>query len=100
VSEKILVTGGAGYIGSHAVLALRSAGYDVVVLDNLSTGHAWAVPDGVPLAEGDVGDGGFVAQVLRDHGIDGVMHFAGSILVPESVVRVLLDGGGLRHARR
>jgi len=86
VSETILVTGGAGYIGSHAVLALRSAGYDVVVLDNLSTGHAWAVPDDVPLAEGDVGDGGFVAQVLRDHGIDGVMHFAGSILVPESVV--------------
>jgi len=86
VSETILVTGGAGYIGSHAVLALKSAGYNVVVLDNLSTGHAWAVPDDVPLAEGDVGDGGFVTQVLREHSVDGVMHFAGSILVPESVV--------------
>ena len=86
MSETILVTGGAGYIGSHAVLALKSAGYNVVVLDNLSTGHAWAVPDDVPLAEGDVGDGGFVTQVLREHSVDGVMHFAGSILVPESVV--------------
>lgn len=81
----VLVTGGAGYIGSHAVLALRDAGWPVVVLDNLSTGFRWAIPDDVPLVEGDVGDAGFVGGVLRQHGIGAIMHFAGSIIVPESV---------------
>ncbi len=84
-SPTILVTGGAGYIGSHAVLALRDAGRQVVVLDNLSTGFRSAVPDGVPLVEGDVADIAFVGRVLADHDIGAVMHFAGSIIVPESV---------------
>ena len=81
----VLVTGGCGYIGSHAVLALRDAGWPVVVLDNLSTGFRWALPDDVPLEEGDVGDQGFVEAVLKKHGIGAIMHFAGSIIVPESV---------------
>ena len=84
-SGPVLVTGGAGYIGSHAVLALRDAGHAVVVYDDLSTGHARAVPDGVRLIEGDVADAGKLAGVLADHGVGAVMHFAGSIIVPESV---------------
>ncbi len=83
--STVLVTGGAGYIGSHAVLALRDAGRSVVVIDNLTTGFAWALPDDVPLIEGDVSDSALVAQVLGNHGVDAVMHFAGSIIVPESV---------------
>ncbi len=81
----VLVTGGAGYIGSHAVLALRDAGHDPVVLDNFSTGFHAAIPDGARLETGDVGDRAFVAQVLKRHAIGAVMHFAGSIVVPESV---------------
>ncbi len=81
----VLVTGGCGYIGSHAVLALRDAGWPVVVIDNLTTGFRWAIPDDVPLEEGDVGDAGFVESVLAKHGIGAIMHFAGSIIVPESV---------------
>ena len=81
----VLVTGGCGYIGSHAVLALRDAGWPVVVIDNLSTGFGWAIPDDVPLEEGDVGDAARVAEVLAKHGIGAIMHFAGSIIVPESV---------------
>jgi len=81
----VLVTGGAGYIGSHAVLALRDAGWPVVVIDNLSTGFRWALPDDVALIEGDVGDGALVGEVLRAHEIGAIMHFAGSIVVPESV---------------
>jgi UDP-glucose 4-epimerase len=81
----VLVTGGCGYIGSHAVLALRDAGWPVVVIDNLTTGFRWAIPDDVPLEEGDVGDAGFVEAVLATHGIGAIMHFAGSIIVPESV---------------
>jgi UDP-glucose 4-epimerase len=81
----VLVTGGAGYIGSHAVLALRDARRRVVVIDDLSTGFAWALPDDVPLIEGDVADAALVAGVLADHRVDAVMHFAGSIIVPESV---------------
>lgn len=82
----ILVTGGAGYIGSHAVLALRDAGWPVVVIDNLVTGFSWAVPDGVPLIIGNVADQTLVARVITDHQIGAVMHFAGSVVVPESVV--------------
>ncbi|MEJ7933594.1 UDP-glucose 4-epimerase GalE [Sphingobium sp. AN558] len=87
MSDKpsVLVTGGAGYIGSHAVLALRDAGYGVVVIDNLVTGFRWAVPDDVPFVEGDIADQPLVQAVLRDHGIKAIMHFAGSVVVPESV---------------
>lgn len=81
----VLVTGGCGYIGSHAVLALRDAGWPVVVIDNLSTGFGWAIPDDVPLEEGDVGDAVRVGDVLKKHAIGAIMHFAGSIIVPESV---------------
>jgi UDP-glucose 4-epimerase len=82
---SVLVTGGAGYIGSHTALALRDRGEDVVVIDNLSTGHRWAVPDHVPLAVGSVDDAALVAQAIARHGIDAIIHFAGSIVVPESV---------------
>mgnify|MGYP000084124610 CR=1 FL=1 len=87
MSEKptVLVTGGAGYIGSHAVLALKDAGYGVVVIDNLVTGFDWAVPQGVPLVRGDIADQPLVEATLRDHGIGAIMHFAGSVVVPESV---------------
>ena len=81
----VLVTGGAGYIGSHAVLALVDAGHAPVVLDNLSTGFPEAIPEGVPLERGEAGDQAFVAAVLKRHGVGAVMHFAGSIIVPESV---------------
>jgi len=82
---SILVTGGAGYIGSHMTLALRDAGFDVVVLDNLSTGLAWAVPRNVPLVEGDIGDMALVARIIGDHRVSAIIHFAGSIVVPDSV---------------
>lgn len=81
----ILVTGGAGYIGSHAVLALVDAGWPVVVIDNLTTGFRWAVHEAATFVEGDIGDGALVERVLADHGVRGIMHFAGSIIVPESV---------------
>lgn len=81
----ILVTGGAGYIGSHAVLALLDAGWPVVVLDNLVTGFRWAVDPRATFVEGDVGDEALVLETLRSHGIGGIMHFAGSVVVPESV---------------
>lgn len=83
--DTVLVTGGAGYIGSHAVLALRAAGRSVVVLDDLSTGDRNLIPADVPLIVGDVADGAQTAILLRDHHIGTVMHFAGSIIVPESV---------------
>jgi len=82
---RILVTGGAGYIGSHTVLALREAGYSVIVVDNLSTGRRELVPDEVPLVVGDVADQELIAEVIREHDCRGVLHFAGSIIVPESV---------------
>src|SRR5688572_21425440 len=81
----VLVTGGAGYIGSHAVLALRDAGWPVAVIDDLSTGFAWALPGDVPLYQGDVGDEALLARIFADEGCRAVMHFAGSIIVPESV---------------
>lgn len=82
----VLVTGGAGYIGSHAALALLDAGRKVVILDDLSQGHRWAVPTGAAFVEGDCGDMELVGRVIRDHGVTAIMHFAGSIIVPESVV--------------
>ena len=81
----ILVTGGAGYIGSHAVLALRDADWPVVVIDNLTTGFRWAVEEGAAFEQGDIGDIAFVERVLRQYRVGGIMHFAGSIIVPESV---------------
>ena len=82
---KVLVTGGAGYIGSHAVLALKDAGHKPVVIDNLVTGFRWAIPEDVPFVEGNIADEQLVGATLRDQGIDAIMHFAGSIIVPESV---------------
>ena len=81
----VLVTGGAGYIGSHAVLALKDAGWPVAVIDNLTTGFRFAIPEGVPLYEGDIEDGALVARIIAEQGIGAIMHFAGSIIVPESV---------------
>ena len=81
----VLVTGGAGYIGSHMVCALVDRGEDVVVLDNLSTGFRWAVSPGAHLVEGDIGDQDLVAGIIAQHDVTGVIHFAGSIVVPESV---------------
>jgi UDP-glucose 4-epimerase len=82
----VLVTGGAGYIGSHAVLALRDAGWPVVVVDNLVTGFDWAVPADVPLVVANVADREAVAGAISRHGVGAIMHFAGSVVVPESVV--------------
>lgn len=87
VADKpsVLVTGGAGYIGSHAVLALRDAGWPVAVIDNLTTGFRFAVPDGVPLYEGDIEDDALLGRIFAEQGTRAIMHFAGSIIVPESV---------------
>ncbi len=87
MAEKlnILVTGGAGYIGSHAVLALQDSGHRPVVIDNLLTGFRWAVPDDVEFYKGDIADSQLVAQIIEKERIDAVMHFAGSVVVPESV---------------
>ena len=81
----ILVTGGAGYIGSHMVLELADAGERVVVLDNLSTGFRWAIHPAAELVVGDIADEGLVRRVLKEHKVDAIIHFAGSIIVPESV---------------
>ena len=81
----VLVTGGAGYIGSHMVHALADAGERVVVIDNLSTGFSAFLPEGVPLFIGDAGDENLVAGVIAQHGIESIIHFAGSIVVPDSV---------------
>ena len=81
----VMVTGGAGYIGSHAVLALLDAGHRVVVFDNLSTGFDWLVDSRATLVRGEIEDAVLVRSTMRDHGVRAVMHFAGSIIVPESV---------------
>ena len=110
---NVLVTGGAGYIGSHAVLVLKDAGQIPVVIDNLATGFRWAVPDDVAFFEGDIADSEMVGRIITDSRIDAVMHFAGSVVVPESVenplkyydnntakTRALLASiiaGGVRH---
>ncbi len=85
----ILVTGGAGYIGSHMVLDLLDAGEQVVVLDNLSTGFRWAVPKAAKLVVGDIGDEPLVTLTVRQHKVKSIIHFAGSIVVPESVANPL-----------
>ena len=81
----VLVTGGAGYIGSHAVLALVDAGWPVAVIDNLTTGFRFAIPEGVAFYEGDIEDGELLARIFAEQGTKAIMHFAGSIIVPESV---------------
>jgi UDP-glucose 4-epimerase len=81
----VMVTGGAGYIGSHAVLALLDAGYQVVVIDNLVTGFDWAVDDRATLIECAIEDEGRVRAALRGYHVKAIMHFAGSVVVPESV---------------
>jgi UDP-glucose 4-epimerase len=109
----VLVTGGAGYIGSHMVHALVDAGERVVVLDNLTTGFDWALAKGVPLVIGETGDQPRVAALLAEHRVDAIIHFAASIVVPDSVAdplgyyrnntvnsRALIETavkGGVRH---
>jgi len=109
----VLVTGGAGYIGSHMVHELADTGERVVVLDNLSTGFDWAVAKGVPLIVGETGDQALVARLIREHSVDAIIHFAASIVVPDSVrdplgyyrnntmnSRALIESavnGGVRH---
>jgi len=80
-----LVTGGAGYIGSHMVYALTDAGRQVVVLDNLSTGKRGLISEAAQFVEGDAGDVSLVTKLVAQHGVDTIIHFAGSIVVPESV---------------
>lgn len=81
----VLVTGGAGYIGSHTVLALAEAGEDVVVIDDLSTGFSAYLPEGVPLFIGDAGDENLLEGVIAQHNIESIIHFAGSVVVPDSM---------------
>ncbi|MDA9519317.1 UDP-glucose 4-epimerase [Bradyrhizobium sp. CCBAU 11434] len=81
----VLVTGGAGYIGSHTVLALAEAGEDVVVIDDLSTGFSAYLPEGVPLFIGDAGDENLLEGVIAQHDIESIIHFAGSVVVPDSM---------------
>jgi UDP-glucose 4-epimerase len=85
----VLVTGGAGYIGSHAVLALKDRGWPVAVIDNLSNGTREIVPDDVPFYEGTIADRAVVGRILAEQKIGAIMHFAGSIVVPESVEKPL-----------
>ncbi len=82
---SVLVTGGAGYIGSHMAHELLDAGEDVVIIDNLSTGFRWAVPPGAQLVVGDFGDSNLVARIFADNRIDSIIHFAAKTVVPESV---------------
>ena len=88
-NDAILITGGAGYIGSHATLAFDDAGYRVVVLDDLSTGVRASVPCRIPFIEGNAGDGELAVSVIKEYQVSAVVHFAGSIVVPESVTNPL-----------
>jgi UDP-glucose 4-epimerase len=81
----VLVTGGAGYIGSHMVLELVDAGERVVVLDNLSSGFRWAVAEEASFVVGDIGDQSLVSRLIRQHQIEAIIHFAASVIVPDSV---------------
>src|SRR5258708_6262893 len=82
---SILVTGGAGYIGSHMVHALVDSGESVAVLDNLSTGFKWAVPRGVALVIGETGDDALVSRLIAEREVSAIIHFAASIVVPDSM---------------
>ena len=81
----VLVTGGGGYIGSHMVWALLDAGEQVVVIDRLSTGFRWAIAPEARFYEGDIADTALMQQIFADNDVDSIIHFAGSIVVPESV---------------
>jgi UDP-glucose 4-epimerase len=81
-----LVTGGAGYIGSHTVLALTTANWNVTVVDDLSTGSARLVPNDVELCIGDIGDAEFISSVVAAVQPEAIIHFAGALSVPESIV--------------
>jgi UDP-glucose 4-epimerase len=110
---SVLVTGGCGYIGSHMVHALADAGERVVVLDDLSTGFRQALPEGVPLYVGNTGDMALTGAIIGAHGVTSIIHFAASIVVPDSVrdplyyyrnntmnTRALLESavkGGVQH---
>lgn len=85
MTTTVLVTGGAGYIGSHSCRQLVDAGYRIVVLDNFYSGHRWAIPQAAALVEGDVGDTDLVRDTLQRFSADAVIHFAGHIVVPESI---------------
>lgn len=82
---KLVITGGAGYIGSHMVRLLADSGHECVVFDNLSTGHAWAIDSRASLIQGDLSDAAALTKLLSNQGIDAVLHFAASTVVPESV---------------
>lgn len=97
---SVLVTGGAGYIGSHMVLRLCDAGEQVVVLDNLSTGFDWAIDHRARFAEGNAGDMALLGRLIAEHGVEAIVHFAGSIVVPESVVDPLKYYGNNTAASR
>lgn len=86
---SVLVTGGAGYIGSHAVLDLLDRGEDVVVIDDLSTGFERAIPEGVVFVRGDIGDADLIARLVRENSVDAVMHFAAKAVVPDSMAQPL-----------
>lgn len=81
----VLVTGGGGYIGSHMVWALLEAGEEVVVIDRLSTGFRWAIAPEARMYEGDIADAALLSRIFSENAIDAVIHFAGSIVVPDSV---------------
>jgi UDP-glucose 4-epimerase len=81
----VLVTGGAGYIGSHMVLELMDRGEDIIILDNLSTGFDWVVPQGVRLFVGETGNQSLVSSIIRAHDVRSIIHFAASVVVPDSV---------------
>ncbi len=89
----VLVTGGAGYIGNHMAYALIDRGERVVVLDNLTTGLRALVSEQAVFVQGDVGDQTLVRQIINEHDVDSVIHFAGSIVVPESVAEGASSGG-------
>ena len=100
--SRVVVTGGAGYIGSHAVRALVDAGHEVAVLDDLSAGHAQAVPAGVTLVQAAIHDRDAVHGCCVEHRADAVMHFAAWLAVGESVQQAarVLPEQRRRHARR
>jgi UDP-glucose 4-epimerase len=91
--SPVLVTGGAGYIGSHAVLALKDGGWPVAVIDDLSNGTREVVPGDVPFYEGSIADRSLLGRIFAEQGTAAIMHFAGSIVVPESVEKPLLYYG-------
>lgn len=86
---SVLVTGGAGYIGAHMLLALEDAGERAIALDNLSTGARWLAPESAAFVEADVGDAAALSRIFADYDVTEVIHFAGSILVPESILHPL-----------